>query len=68
MNADGSSPAPLTHATSQNGQPNSNSYEPEWSPDGKQIAFGSDRNGHLDIYAMNADGTHVVQLTGKVGH
>ncbi|MDH4177317.1 MAG: DUF5050 domain-containing protein [Thermoleophilia bacterium] len=33
-----------------------------WSPDGKQIMFASDRNGTLDIFVMNADGSnqHVV--------
>ena len=35
----------------------------EWSPDGTQIAFVSDRDGDLDVYAMNADGTGVRQLT-----
>ena len=34
-----------------------------WSPDGSRIAFMSTRNGKADIYVMNADGTHVQQLT-----
>ena len=29
-----------------------------WSPDGKRIAFASDRAGTKDIYVMSADGTH----------
>jgi eukaryotic-like serine/threonine-protein kinase len=28
-----------------------------WSPDGKSVAFASNREGHLDIYQKNADGT-----------
>lgn len=41
------------------------SYEanPVWSPDGKQIAFASDRNGNLDIYVMSADGGAARRLT-----
>ena len=41
------------------------SYEavPIWSPDGKKIAFTSDRNGGSDIYIMNADGGQASRLT-----
>jgi hypothetical protein len=35
-----------------------------WSPDGTQIAFESNIDGDMDVYAMNADGTNVRQLTG----
>jgi Tol biopolymer transport system component len=33
---------------------------PGWSPDGSQIAFGSDRpgEGFHDIWVMDADGSH----------
>ena len=36
-----------------------------WSPDGKRIAFGSQlrTKASSDIFAMNADGTDIVQLT-----
>ena len=37
-------------------------YEPTWSPQGR-IAFTSDRTGNWEIYAMNADGTGVTNLT-----
>jgi Tol biopolymer transport system component len=30
---------------------------PIWSPDGRKIAFVSERNGHGDIYVMNPDGS-----------
>ncbi|MCR4765849.1 MAG: peptidase S41 [Bacteroidaceae bacterium] len=41
------------------------SYEcnPIWSPDGKQIAFASDRNGNLDIYVMSSEGGSAKCLT-----
>lgn len=43
------------------------SYEqtPFWSPDGKTIAFASDRNGSHDIYVMPADGGTATRLTGN---
>jgi TolB protein len=31
--------------------------EPAWSPDGRRIAFASTRDGDLEIYVMNADGS-----------
>lgn len=41
------------------------SYEatPIWSPDGKQIAFSSDRNGGYDIYIMPSEGGSAKRLT-----
>jgi TolB protein len=36
---------------------------PVWFPDGKRIAFQSDRTGRWEIWAMNADGSDVRQLT-----
>ena len=36
---------------------------PTWSPDGQKILFSSDRDGALNIYVMNQDGTNVVRLT-----
>ncbi len=40
---------------------------PAWSPDGKQIAFGSDRDGNQEIYIMNADGSSPRRLTNAPG-
>lgn len=37
--------------------------QPRYSPDGKQIAFISDRNGSKNIWVANADGTHARILT-----
>ena len=41
------------------------SYEctPIWSPDGKWIAFASDRDGNFDIFIMSVDGGSARQLT-----
>ena len=41
------------------------SYEcnPIWSPDGKQIAFASDRDGNFDIYIMSVHGGSAKKLT-----
>lgn len=41
------------------------SYEasPVWSPDGKQIAFSSDRYGNADIFIMPSDGGTATRLT-----
>ncbi len=41
------------------------SYEsdPVWSPDGKSIAFASNRNGNMDIYVMPATGGTATRLT-----
>lgn len=41
------------------------SYEsvPVWSPDGKQIAFASDREGNQDVFLMSATGGAAQRLT-----
>ncbi len=36
---------------------------PSWFPDGKRIAFQSDRSGRMEVWVMNADGTGAVQIT-----
>src|SRR5262245_1474069 len=56
MNPDGSGRRRLTD------QPRHDSG-PVWSPDGKQIAFFSRRNGNTDIYVMKVDGSGVRRLT-----
>jgi Tol biopolymer transport system component len=34
-----------------------------WSPDGKRIAFASDRSGNMDIWTVRSDGGQPTQLT-----
>jgi Tol biopolymer transport system component len=40
---------------------------PSWSPDGRKIAFVSDRDGNEEIYLMNADGSDPTRLTHNPG-
>jgi Tol biopolymer transport system component/DNA-binding winged helix-turn-helix (wHTH) protein len=40
---------------------------PRWSPDGKLIAFYSDRSGRFEIWTINSDGTGLRQLTHTSG-
>ena len=46
----------------------SNDVMPTLSPDGKTIAFASDRSGNWDLYLMDADGGPAVQLTNDRTH
>jgi TolB protein len=36
---------------------------PAWSPDGRKLAFVSERDGNAEIYVMNADGSEQENLT-----
>jgi len=56
MRADGSDPVRLTRTEA-------NDTSPVWSPDGRRIAFVSDRDGNREIYVMNADGNEQINLT-----
>jgi TolB protein len=65
MNSDGTKKIQITNSISpiKNGNPN-------WSPDGKQIVFESNRDsinktGRFDIYIMNIDGSQVRRLTNN---
>ena len=40
--------------------------DPTWSPDGKRVAFTSDRSGSDDLFLMKDDGSGVRQLTRDV--
>ncbi|UCG85611.1 MAG: PD40 domain-containing protein, partial [Gemmatimonadota bacterium] len=38
---------------------------PSWSPNGREIAFGSRRDGNMDIHVINIDGSGLRRLTYK---
>jgi tricorn protease-like protein len=40
-----------------------NQSSPEYSPDGKHIAFSSDRSGVMEIWMGDVDGTHLVKMS-----
>ena len=41
---------------------------PFWSPDGRRIAFNSVKDGNMEIYIVNADGTEQRNLTNNPAH
>jgi dipeptidyl aminopeptidase/acylaminoacyl peptidase len=53
--APGSRPRPLTHT--------GHDTRPQWSPDGKSIAFLSDREGASQIFVMPAQGGNAKKIT-----
>jgi Tol biopolymer transport system component len=65
MNADGQGQHRLTEAEAPDPSAGSVFFqvEPDWSPDGKSIAFASQRSGSFDLYVMAADGTGTRRLT-----
>lgn len=74
MNGDGTGRVRLTETSvlarleqMANGQmPRSwNNVAPAWSPDGSQLAFLTDRNGHWEIWLMSADGSNQRSLLAE---
>jgi Tol biopolymer transport system component len=56
MNRDGTGLTQLTENAASD-------FDPEWSPDGRRIAFQSDRTLFSNIFVMNADGTEQTRVT-----
>ena len=56
MRSDGTDPLRLTSQQA-------NDTMPVWAPDGRRIAFVSDRDGNREIYVMNSDGNEQLNLT-----
>jgi len=65
IKADGTGLTNLTNHPADDGGGGFHLQQPNftWSPDGKRIAFISDRDGNPEIYLMNADGTGQSRLT-----
>ncbi len=56
MNANGSGQRSLTRNPATDA-------DPAWSPDGRKIAFVSNRGGTYEVYVMNPDGSGQQRLT-----
>lgn len=59
--------AQLTGITELTGQEQGDNRYPRVSPDGKRVAFTSNRDGNAEIYIMNADGSQQARLTSSAG-
>jgi Tol biopolymer transport system component len=72
VNTDGSGLRRLAHAIAfkpMSGGPSSGfGANPAWSPDGRKIAFMSNRDGTDDIFVVNADGSGLRNLTRSQLH
>ena len=60
MRADGTDIRQLTDSPGED-------WNPAWSPDGKSLAFASNRSGTWNLFMMRADGTDIRQLTDSPG-
>jgi|GEM_PF-1113865 len=58
MNTDGSNRVRITT--------NPNDGQPAWSPDGRDIAFVSNRDGNWEIYAVKVDGSWLRRITNDI--
>ncbi len=56
MDADGANQAPLTDDVATN-------MQPAWSPDGSTIVFVSNRDGNLELYRVDPDGSDLARIT-----
>jgi Tol biopolymer transport system component len=72
LDVDGSGLRRLAHAIAFRPMPGAPSSgfgaNPAWSPDGRKIAFISNRDGNDDIFVVNADGSGLRNLTRSQAH
>src|SRR5690606_28831449 len=61
-NIDGSNEVNLTN------NPGVDDSYPQWSPDGSKIAYRVGPFASADLYAMDADGSNIQQLTNATGY
>ena len=59
LDAEGGAPTQVT--------PSQPSYLHGWNPNGKALTYCADRNGEMDIYTINLDGTNEIRLTTSEG-
>ena len=60
MRADGSNQRDVTPSPFDD-------HEPDWSPDGKKIAFTTNPGGNSDVYTINPNGSDLRRLTDAPG-
>jgi TolB protein len=60
MRADGSNQRDVTPSPFDD-------HEPDWSPDGKEIAFTTNPGGNSDVYTIRPNGSHLRRLTDAPG-
>ncbi len=65
MNLDGSDQQPVI--TTPTGQGIGN-YAPQLSPDGAKLLFHTNRDGNMEVYVANADGSNLRNLTRHSGN
>ena len=69
MRADGTGVRQLTRNTVLPGGVPVLDHAPAWSPDGRHLAFASNRDGgEMEVYRMRADGSAQVRLTRTARH
>ena len=59
MKSDGTDVRRLTDSPKQD-------IRPRWSPDGRRIAFTSNRDGNYEIYVVAPDGSGLTRITNHV--
>ena len=62
INPDGSHRDQLTHTATKH-----ESVFSDWSPNGREIVFDSDRTGAWQVYTMHADGSDIDKITHMKG-